>query len=44
MASTVVLITGGNRGLGQGLVKQFLAQPNSVRTPRGLGRDAVTRG
>jgi norsolorinic acid ketoreductase len=30
MASTVVLITGGNRGLGQGLVTRFLAQPNHV--------------
>lgn len=33
MASTNVLITGGNSGLGQGLVKQFLAQPNHVSTP-----------
>ncbi|RYP12041.1 hypothetical protein DL765_007501 [Monosporascus sp. GIB2] len=38
MAPTVVLITGGNRGLGQGLVKSFLALPNhtviaAVRNP-----------
>ncbi|KAL2195762.1 hypothetical protein P885DRAFT_40110 [Corynascus similis CBS 632.67] len=38
MAPTTVLITGGNRGLGQGLVKRFLAQPNhtvitGVRNP-----------
>ncbi len=32
MASAIVLITGGNRGLGQGLVKRFLAQPNQVST------------
>ena len=32
MASTIVLITGGNRGLGQGLVTRFLAQPNQVST------------
>ncbi len=30
MAPTIVLITGGNRGLGQGLVKTFLAEPNYV--------------
>ncbi|KAK4062460.1 uncharacterized protein Triagg1_9946 [Trichoderma aggressivum f. europaeum] len=28
MAQTLVLITGGNRGLGLGLVKSFLSQPN----------------
>ncbi|KAL2127945.1 hypothetical protein VTI74DRAFT_9935 [Chaetomium olivicolor] len=38
MASTIVLITGGNRGLGQGLVKRFIAKPNhtvivAVRDP-----------
>ncbi|RFU78089.1 aflatoxin biosynthesis ketoreductase nor-1 [Trichoderma arundinaceum] len=30
MAQTFVLITGGNRGLGLGLVKSFLSQPNHV--------------
>lgn len=30
MAPTFVLVTGGNRGLGQGLVKRFLAQWNHV--------------
>ncbi|KAL2157772.1 hypothetical protein VTH06DRAFT_5040 [Thermothelomyces fergusii] len=38
MASTTVLITGGNRGLGEGLVRRFLAEPNhtviaAVRDP-----------
>ncbi|EAQ86205.1 hypothetical protein CHGG_07458 [Chaetomium globosum CBS 148.51] len=38
MPPLIVLITGGNRGLGQGLVKLFLAQPNytviaAVRDP-----------
>jgi norsolorinic acid ketoreductase len=28
MPQTVVLITGGNRGLGQGLVRRYLALPN----------------
>lgn len=30
MAQTLVLITGGNRGLGLGLVKRFLSLPNYV--------------
>ncbi|KAG8170157.1 hypothetical protein KVR01_000902 [Diaporthe batatas] len=30
MAHTVILITGGNRGLGLGLVKRFLARPNQT--------------
>ncbi|KAL2192608.1 hypothetical protein P885DRAFT_72881 [Corynascus similis CBS 632.67] len=30
MAPTTVLITGGNRGLGEGLVKRFLAQSNHI--------------
>lgn len=40
MAFIVVLITGGNRGLGQALVKRFLAQPNHVREiyPSGTAR------
>jgi hypothetical protein len=33
MASTIVLITGGNRGLGHALLKRFLALPNHVRMP-----------
>ena len=32
MTSKIVLITGANRGLGQGLVKLFLAQPKYVCT------------
>ena len=36
MAPTIVLVTGGNRGLGQGLVKRFLAQPNHVSTQSAL--------
>ncbi|KAG8157440.1 hypothetical protein KVR01_012824 [Diaporthe batatas] len=28
MSQTVILITGGNRGLGEGLVRRYLAQPN----------------
>lgn len=32
MAPTVVLITGGNRGLGEGLVKRFLTLPDHVST------------
>lgn len=31
MSQTLVLITGGNRGLGLGLVESFLSQPNYVR-------------
>lgn len=30
MAPIIVLITGGNRGLGEGLVRRFLAEPNHV--------------
>ncbi|CAF9933192.1 MAG: hypothetical protein HETSPECPRED_008566 [Heterodermia speciosa] len=37
MSSTIVLITGGNRGLGQGLVKKFLELPN--HTVIALNRD-----
>lgn len=38
MSPTTVLVTGGNRGLGQGMVKRFVAQPNhtviaAVRDP-----------
>jgi hypothetical protein len=33
MSSTIILITGGNRGLGEGLVKRFLEKPNHVIHP-----------
>ena len=36
MAPTFVLITGGNRGLGWGLVKRFLEQPHHVGLEHGL--------
>lgn len=38
MAPLIVLITGGNRGLGQGLIKLFLSQPNYV-SPSSLAED-----
>lgn len=39
MAQTVVLVTGANRGIGKGLVQQYLARPNhtvigTVRDPK----------
>ena len=40
MAPLIVLITGGNRGLGQGLVKLFLSQPNYV-SPSSLTENQV---
>lgn len=30
MAQTIVLISGANRGLGEGLAKRYLAQPNHI--------------
>lgn len=40
MTQTITLITGGNRGLGEGLVKRFLAQTNQVSMACCLSRHA----